>query len=358
MKLLLTGGSGYIGSHTALCLLANTDSSITILDNLSTGFIQNYEYLASLYQGRVSFVKADLCDTQSVDKILASEKFDAVLHFGASLIVSESVQKPLLYYKNNVINTTNLIDSCVRHGVKNFIFSSTAAVYGEPDASLIPVNELTPLAPINPYGTSKMMSELVLRDVSAVEDFSYVALRYFNVAGASMANTRENLAKGAGLGQRSKNATHLIKVAVECATGKREKMAIYGDDYATEDGTCIRDYIHIDDLASAHLSVLNYLLAKQKDVGQKGAASQKEGQKSTIFNVGYNRGYSVKEVIECVKEVSGRDFIVEMAARRAGDPAILVAGNEKILTQTDWKPKYNDLKTIIKSAYDWECYLK
>lgn len=343
MKLLFTGGSGYIGSHTANCFLANTEANITILDNLSTGFKQNFEYLHRVYGDRVQFIQMDLSDTKSVEKILEQSNFSACVHFAASLIVSESVQNPLQYYKNNVINTTNLIDLCVKFGIKNFIFSSTAAVYGEPDSSLIPISECAPLSPINPYGASKMMSERVLADSAKIGAINYIALRYFNVAGASMANTQENLQKGLGLGQRSKNATHLIKVAVECAVGKRESMNIFGQDYETKDGTCIRDYIHIDDLAQAHLSAYNYLL---------------DSNKSEVFNVGYNRGYSVQEVIECVKKVSGVDFAVNITKRREGDPAILIASNTKLINQTSWQAKYDDLETIIQSAYKWELALK
>ena len=343
MKLLLTGGSGYIGSHTALCLLENTDSSIVILDNLSTGFKENFNYLQTLYPSRVSFVEMDLANVSALDRLLAESSFEGVLHFGASLIVSESVQKPLLYYKNNVINTTNLIDLCVKNDIKNFIFSSTAAVYGEPESSLIPVSESAPLAPINPYGNSKMMSEMVMTDTSKVCDFNYIALRYFNVAGASAKNTPQILAKNQGLGQRSMQATHLIKIATQCATHKRNEMFIFGEDYGTPDGSCIRDYIYIDDLALAHLCALEYLLkTKQSDV----------------FNVGYNQGYSVKEIIKCVKKVSGVDFVVKSAPRREGDPAILISSNQKLLAKTSWKPKFNDLEFIIKSAYEWEKYLQ
>lgn len=348
MKLLLTGGSGYIGSHTAYCLLQNLDCEIVILDNFSTGFRENFLYLQAVYPKRVRLVTMDLGDLAGLEMLLGAENvdkkgFDAVLHFGASLIVSESVEKPLLYYKNNVINTINLIDLCIKHKIKNFIFSSTAAVYGEPDSSLIPVKESAPLLPINPYGSSKMMSEMVMRDVSAVEDFCYIALRYFNVAGSSMANNPKDLSQNLGLGQRAKNATHLIKIATQCATHKRDEMFIFGDDYPTPDGTCIRDYIHIDDLASAHLVALEFLL---------------QHKKSEIFNVGYNQGYSVKEVIDCVKKVSGVDFCVKNAPRRDGDPAMLIASNERLLSLTHWKPRYNDLELIVKSAYEWERFLK
>lgn len=335
MHLLFTGGSGYIGSNTALEFLKNTSCSISILDNLSSGFIQNFDYLQAHFKDRVHFIQADLCDIVALENIFKTHCFDGVLHFGASLIVCESVSNPLLYYRNNTINTTNLINLCIKHQVKNFIFSSTAAVYGEPDISLIPLNESTPLAPINPYGASKMMSERVLEDTSKAYDFNYVALRYFNVAGANI----EGPSNEPHLGQRSKNATHLIKVACECAVGKRKSISIFGDDYPTKDGTCIRDYIHITDLANAHLQAYQYL---------------KKTGKSEVFNVGYSKGYSVKEVIEATKQISGVDFEVQIASRRAGDPAELISDNKKILALTDWKVRFNDLSTIIKSAYEWE----
>lgn len=339
MNLLFTGGSGYIGSHTALEFLKNTDYTLTIIDNLSTGFFENFQYLKNKFGDRINFIQSDLSDTASLENIFKETRFEGVLHFSASLIVSESVTNPLLYYTNNTLNTTSLIRLCIRHQIKNFIFSSSAAVYGEPDFKLIPVQEDTPLNPINPYGVSKMMSEKILKDCSEAYDFNYIALRYFNVAGANIENCYDSKA---GLGQRSKNATHLIKVACECASNKREKMFIFGDDYPTKDGTCIRDYIHINDLAIAHLETWNYLI---------------ESQKSEVFNVGYAQGYSVKEVINTLKEISKTDFEVQILSRRAGDPAILVANNQKILSMTKWKPKYNDLKTIIQSAYEWEKYL-
>lgn len=338
--LLLTGASGYIGSHTAYQFLKHTPYSLVILDDLSTGFIENITYLQECFPNRVEFIKQNIANLSELRALFASRQFEGVIHFAASLIVGESVQKPLLYYTNNTLNTTNLISLCVEYGIKNFIFSSTAAVYGEPDISLIPIDENAPLLPINPYGASKMMSERVLRDVAAITDgFNYVALRYFNVAGASMDNTASLLSKHKGLGQRSKNATHLIKVACECACGKRPYMGIFGVDYPTKDGTCIRDYIHIDDLANAHLEALSYLQTHKQ---------------SNIFNVGYSQGYSVKEVIALVKEVSGVDFEVREVGRREGDPIELSAKNEKILSLTNWRPQYNDLKRIIQSAYEWE----
>ncbi|PAF47779.1 UDP-glucose 4-epimerase GalE [Helicobacter sp. 12S02634-8] len=338
MYLLLTGGSGYIGSHTALEFLEHTDYSLIIVDNLSTGFLENFTYLKERFPHRIELIQLDLSDKQALEEVFMRYQFMGVLHFSASLIVSESVSDPLSYYTNNTYNTTALIAMCLAHRVKNFIFSSTAAVYGEPQADLIPVTESTPLAPINPYGTSKMMSEQILSDCARAYDFCYAALRYFNVAGANMGNSTKDRS---GLGQRSKNATHLIKVACECAVGKREAMHIFGADYPTPDGTCIRDYIHINDLANAHLQVWKYLI---------------DHQKSEVFNVGYAQGYSVKEVIAAIKEVSKVDFDTQILPRRKGDPAILIANNQKIMTQTKWRPRYNDLKTIVKSAYDWEKY--
>ncbi|ANV97331.1 UDP-glucose 4-epimerase GalE [Helicobacter enhydrae] len=340
MKLLLTGGSGYIGSHTAYEFLKNTDAQITLLDNLSTGFIQNYKYLSAKFGDRVQMVQMDLNELAKLDHFLQNNHFDAIVHFAASIVVSESMSNPAKYYLNNTANTTHLINLCLKHKIKNFIFSSTAAVYGEPSCN--PVTESTPTSPINPYGYSKLMSEQVLLDVSKANDFCYVALRYFNVAGANYDNTPQELQNGGGLGQRSLNATHLIKVASECATGKRHQMSIYGDTYTTPDGSCIRDYIHINDLARAHISALDYLYTHQK---------------SNIFNVGYNQGYSVKEVIEVMKKVSCIDFEVRIDAPRDGDPAMLIASNQKILECTTWKPQYNDLTLICKSAYEWEISL-
>ena len=333
--ILFTGAAGYIGSHTALAFLQNSDCKITIIDNLQSGFRENVAFLQQHFGERIDFIQMDLGDLGAVTNLFKTHKFDAVVHFAASLIVPESVAKPLLYYSNNTKNTLNLIAHCVQSGVNRFIFSSTAAVYGEP--KIVPVAEDSPLAPINPYGASKMMSEMILRDTSnAHNDFRFIALRYFNVAGAYRNN---DYAKGFGLGQRSANATHLIKVACECAVGKRESMGIFGDDYATKDGSCIRDYIHIDDLANAHLSAFEFL---------------ENGGQSNVFNVGYGRGYSVKEIVAKVKEISGVDFKVLNAPRRDGDPAELVSNNAKILAQTSWRPKFDDIDFIVKSAYEWE----
>lgn len=333
--ILFTGAAGYIGSHTALAFLQNSDCKITIIDNLQSGFRENVAFLERDFKARIDFLQVDLGDFDAMQNLFKAQKFDAVVHFAASLIVPESIVKPLLYYSNNTKNTLNLIANCVECGVNRFIFSSTAAVYGEP--KIVPVAEDSPLLPINPYGSSKMMSEMILRDCAiANADFRFVALRYFNVAGAYRNN---DYAKGQGLGQRSANATHLIKVACECAVGKRESMNIFGDDYDTADGSCVRDYIHIDDLANAHLSAFEFL---------------ENGGQSEVFNVGYGEGYSVKEVVAKVKEISGVDFKAINAPRRDGDPAILISNNAKILAQTSWRPKFNDIDFIIKSAYQWE----
>lgn len=333
--ILFTGAAGYIGSHTALVFLANTDCKITIIDNLQSGFIENVAFLQRDFGARINFIQMDLGDFGAMTQLFQNNKFDAVVHFAASLIVPESVVKPLLYYSNNTKNTLNLIANCVEFGVNRFIFSSTAAVYGEP--KVVPVSENSPLAPINPYGSSKMMSEMILRDTALANDnFRFVALRYFNVAGAYGKN---DYVKKQGIGQRSANATHLIKVACECAVGKRKTMSIFGEDYETKDGSCIRDYIHIDDLANAHLSAFDFL---------------ESGNKSDVFNVGYSEGYSVKDVVAKVKEISGVDFKVVKSPRRDGDPAILISNNAKILEKTSWYPQFNDINYIIKSAFEWE----
>ncbi len=333
--ILFTGAAGYIGSHTALFFMKNMDCKITILDNLQSGFMANVEFLRAQFGDRIEFLQMDLADLSAVREIFKTRKFDAVVHFAASLIVPESVTNPLLYYRNNTKNTLNLIALCVEFGVSKFIFSSTAAVYGEP--KIVPVSEDSPLAPINPYGSSKMMSEMILRDTARAHgDFNYIALRYFNVAGAYGEN---DYTKKRGIGQRSANATHLIKVACECATGKRAGMSIFGEDYDTADGSCIRDYIHIDDLASAHFSAYEFLESRGT---------------SEIFNVGYGRGYSVKEVVAKVKEISGVDFSAHLAPRRSGDPATLISNNAKILSQTSWRPRFDSIDYIVQSAYRWE----
>ncbi len=323
MNILINGGAGYIGSHVLKQLGEEGKHNLTVIDNLVTGFEDAITY--------GEFINADLSDYDAIDKIFAEKKFDAVIHFAASLVVPESVSDPLKYYMNNTANTANVIRLCIKYNVNKFIFSSTAATYGEPDADQIPVKETTPTAPINPYGSSKLMSETVLKDTAfAFKDFNYIALRYFNVAGAS---------NDGKIGQSTLNATHLIKVAAEAALGKRDKMFIFGDDYDTPDGTCIRDYIHVEDLASAHLKALEYL---------------DEHKKSDIFNCGYGHGFSVKEVLDTMRKVSEVNFIADIKERRAGDPAILISDNSKIRSVMKWEPKYDDLELICKTALEWE----
>jgi len=343
LTILVTGGAGYIGSHVVKQLIEYTNHDIIILDNLSTGHQSTidklYEILGDSDQ-KLKFIKADLSNFNIIDEIFKNNQFDAIIHFAASIVVPESVINPLKYYMNNTVNTTNLVKTATKYNVNKIIFSSTAAVYGEPTVK--DINEDINLLPINPYGWSKRMSEQVIQDTEfANSDFKYVIFRYFNVAGADIQNR---------IGQSFPNATHLIKVASQTALGKRDKMAIYGDTYDTPDGTCIRDYIHIDDLAFAHIMALEYL----------------EENSSNIFNVGYGEGFSVKEVINTMKKVSGVDFRVDNEAKRAGDPAILISNNEKIseawdnLTESALKEKrsklfeYDNLELICKTALDWE----
>lgn len=326
MNILVTGGAGYIGSHVVKALLEENKHEITIIDNFVKGSEKAIDALRKISE--FEFIQTDLENISKIEEVFATHKFDAVIHFAAYIEVFESTQKPLKYYLNNTANAMNLIALCEKYGVGKFIFSSTAATYGEPETSQVTEQSLQ--NPINPYGKSKLMTEWVLKDAAlANPNFKYAILRYFNVAGASSDGL---------LGQNYPNATHLIKVATQTILGKREKMIIFGDDYDTKDGSCIRDYIHIEDLASAHLSVLRYL----------------QNNDSNIFNVGYGTGFSVKEVVAAAKEVSGVDFKVEIGARREGDPACLIANSDKLKTLTDWKPVKNDLKLIIKSALEWE----
>lgn len=322
-KILVVGGCGYIGSHVVR-QLSEAGYQVVVYDNLSTGFHD------ALLHGE-ELIQADLADQEALDAAFHRHSFTTVLHFAAAIVAPESVSQPIKYYSNNTRNTLMLLDACTRFGIKKFIFSSTAAVYGYPEGGIASEETLT--APINPYGSSKLMSEWMLRDISVAHGIKYVVLRYFNVAGADpLART----------GQRMPEATHLIKVACQTALGKRARAAIYGTDYPTPDGTGIRDYIHVEDLASAHLAALDYL---------------KRGGASTVMNVGYGQGSSVRDVLAMVKQVSGVDFEVVEEGRRPGDPACLVAKANKIRRLTDWHPRYNDLKTIIEDAWRWESNL-
>lgn len=319
MRVLVTGGAGYIGSHVVK-LLGERGEEVLVYDNLSTG-----HRWAVLYG---ELVEADLEDEKTLEDVFSSFCPEAVIHFAAKIVVPESVKDPLLYYDNNVSNSLKLIKAALRHKVRAFVFSSSAAVYGIPDT--VPIKEDFPLKPINPYGWSKAMVERFLEDFSQAYGFKYVSLRYFNVAGADPQGR---------IGQASKDPTHLITRALKAALGELKKMEIYGTDYSTRDGTCIRDYIHVEDLAWAHLLALFYLM---------------DGGNSTVFNCGYGRGYSVKEVIEAVKRVTGVDFEVKEAPRRPGDPPELVADPQRIQEVLGWVPRYDDLDFIIRTAWDWE----
>lgn len=319
MKLLITGGAGYIGSHVVKALGAQNHDLI-IYDNLSTG------HREAVTSGEL--VVGDLEDAEKLRELFRTHQFDGVLHFAGSIVVPESVENPIKYYKNNTLNSLKLIELCREFHVNKFIFSSTAAVYGIPESGLCSEESVT--QPINPYGQSKLMTEHMLRDVSFASDFRYVALRYFNVAGADPEGQ---------IGQSFPQATHLIKVASELACGKRESMKVFGTDYPTPDGTCVRDYIHVCDLASAHVAALDYLA---------------QGGESNIFNCGYGKGFSVKEVLTKVEEVTGKKLNAINEERRAGDPASLTAVVSKIHKHLVWKPQYDDLSFIIKTAYEWE----
>ena len=318
-SILVTGGAGYIGSHVVK-QLGQRGENVVVLDNLSTGFSN------AVTHGEL--VVGDTGDRKLVSEVLQKFDVDTVMHFAAHTIVPESVSDPLKYYGNNTCSTRNLLSCCQQAGVSHFIFSSTAAVYGELQSGI--ATEDTPPAPINPYGTSKLMSEWMIRDLCAATDLSAVVLRYFNVAGSD---------PDGQIGQNTEKATLLIKVACEAALGKREKLLVFGTDYPTADGTGIRDYIHVTDLASAHLAALDYLRA---------------GGESTTLNCGYGHGYSVKEVIDAVERCHGSPLNVEYADRRAGDPATLVSNVDAIHATLDWKPQHDDLDTIVATSLNWE----
>jgi UDP-glucose 4-epimerase len=320
MTVLVTGGAGYIGSHMVHALV-EAGESVVVVDNLSTGFS------AFLPEGVPLFI-GDAADENLVEGVIAAHKVGSIVHFAGSVVVPESMRDPLGYYRNNAMTTRSLLNVAVKCGVNRFIFSSTAAVYGNPDQ--MPVSEHAPTRPLSPYGSSKLMAEIMLHDVASAHGMNYVVLRYFNVAGAD---------PQARIGLATVGATHLLKIAVEAATGQRAKIDVFGTDYPTPDGSCIRDFIHVSDLAQAHLAALAYL---------------RGGGASTTLNCGYGRGYSVLETIEAVRRVSARHFAVQYAPRRAGDIMTMVADTSRIRSVLDWTPQYDDLDTIAEHALAWE----
>jgi UDP-glucose 4-epimerase len=320
MTVLVTGGAGYIGSHMVLAL-AEAGESVVVIDNLSTGFS------TSLPEGVPLFI-GDAADENLVEGVIAAHGVESIVHFAGSVVVPDSMRDPLGYYRNNTMTTRSLLNAAVKCGVNRFIFSSTAAVYGNPDR--IPVTEDAPTRPLSPYGSSKLMTEIMLHDVASAHGMNYVVLRYFNVAGA------DPLAR---IGLATTGATHLLKIAVEAATGQRAKIEVYGVDYPTPDGSCIRDFIHVSDLAQAHRAALSYL---------------RGGGASATLNCGYGRGYSVLETIAAVRRVSGRNFAVQHAARRPGDIMTMVADTRRMRKALDWTPQYDNLETIAAHALAWE----
>lgn len=321
ISVLVTGGAGYIGSHAVLALL-DAGYSVTVIDNLSTGF--RFAVPAGAY-----FYEGDIEDASLLRQILDEQRTRAILHFAGSIIVPESVKDPLKYYYNNTVKSRALIETAVAAGVQHFIFSSTAAVYGVPEVS--PVTEGSRKLPINPYGMSKLMTEIMLADIAAAHPLNYCALRYFNVAGAD---------PQCRSGQSTAGATHLIKVAVEAALGKHKSVGVYGTDFETPDGTGVRDYVHVSDLADAHVLALEALIERPSD--------------SLTMNCGYGRGFSVLEVLDAVDRVTSLSITRELQGRRAGDPASLISDNQLIKSTLPWKPKYADLDTIISHALAWE----
>jgi UDP-glucose 4-epimerase len=320
MTVLVTGGAGYIGSHMVHALV-EAGESVVVIDNLSTGFSTYLPEGVPLFIG-------DVADENLVEGVIAAHGIDAIIHFAGSVVVPESMRDPLAYYRNNTMTTRNLLNAAVKCGVKRFIFSSTAAVYGNPDFT--PVAEDTATRPLSPYGSSKLMTEIMLHDIAPAYGMEFVVLRYFNVAGADPQG-RTGLA--------TMGATHLLKIAVEAATGQRSKIDVFGTDYPTPDGSCIRDFIHVSDLVQAHRAALGYL---------------REGGASTTLNCGYGRGYSVLETIDAVRRASGRNFAVQYAPRRDGDIMTMIADTTRIRATLDWTPVYDDLETIARHALAWE----
>ena len=320
MTVLVTGGAGYIGSHMVHALV-DAGESVVVIDNLSTGFS------AFLPEGVPLFI-GDAGDENLVAGVIAQHGIESIIHFAGSIVVPDSVRDPLGYYRNNTMTTRSLLNAAVKGGVNRFIFSSTAAVYGNPDQ--VPVPEHAPTRPASPYGSSKLMTEIMLHDVATAHGMNYVVLRYFNVAGAD-----PQLRCGIAV----PGATHLLKVAVEVATGQRAKLDVFGADYPTPDGTCIRDFIHVSDLAQAHRAALAYL---------------RRGGRSETLNCGYGHGYSVLEVVDAVRRVSGRTFAVNQAPRRPGDITAMVAETQRIRTALDWTPQFDNLDTIAAHALAWE----
>jgi len=319
MNVLVVGGAGYIGSHMVK-MLSKAGHEVTTLDNLSNGYEDAVKY--------GEFVKGDIADARLLDTLFSDHSFDGVMHFASYIQVGESVEKPSMYYRNNVSNTQVLLDAMVEHGVKCFIFSSTAATFGEPDYT--PIDEAHAQNPINPYGHSKLMVEQILRDFDHAYGLKSVSLRYFNAAGADPEGE---------LGERHIPETHLIPLVLQAASGRRDSITIFGSDYDTPDGTCIRDYIHINDLCSAHLLGLEHLVA---------------GGETKAYNMGNGTGYSIKELIDVAKEVTGSDFTVLMGERRDGDPARLVADSSLLQKELGWEPEFADLGMIIRHAWEWE----
>jgi len=320
MTVLVTGGAGYIGSHMVHALV-EAGEAVVVIDNLSTGF-------STLLPEGVPLFIGDAADENLVEGVIAAHDVDSIIHFAGSVVVPDSMRDPLGYYRNNTMTTRSLLNAAVKSGVSRFIFSSTAAVYGNPDQ--VPVAETAPTRPLSPYGSSKLMTEIMLHDVASAHGMKYVVLRYFNVAGADP--------KGR-TGLATFGATHLLKIAVEAATGQRAKVDVFGTDYPTPDGSCIRDFIHVSDLAQAHRAALSYL---------------RDGGMSATLNCGYGRGYSVLQTIEAVRRVSGRTFAVQYALRRPGDIMTMVADTSRIHATLHWTPQYADLDIIAAHALAWE----